>query len=293
MSPFEVRGAVAALAGPWLLQFSTKGMFVQRTPLLTSQSNTTHRAFSIVELLVVICIIAVLVAILLPALAVARAHAQSVQCMNNLHQLMIGVIAFSADNNAALPGCYNDRGNAQTADRDWLTGGGDTYTDAPQSGTLYPYVGNNSAIYRCPSLDAAPHTPTGSNGRFDYSMFCSLAGAQLRNVKATALYLYLDGHTATVSTPVLVEEAPWYYINNELQEGGAAGSHFNSNRLSHTHFGQAHYAAIDGSVQTFDEPVIPPTATPDPANRWESSAPSGRLVGLGYPYASYGWWNQQ
>jgi prepilin-type N-terminal cleavage/methylation domain-containing protein len=270
-----------------------KGQSVRGESSSGNRDKPTRSAFTLIELLVVLGIIVVLTGLLLPALAVARGHAQSIVCTNNLHELFVGMMAFTAANNDALPGNCNDRNNPIATQRDWLTGGGEQYTDAPQLGTLYLYVGNNSAIYRCPSLDAQPHLPNRSNGRFDYSFFSSFDGAKLAKIKTNSSYLYLDGHTDTVATPVLVEEDPWYSINNLLQTGNSAGTHYGGDRLSHTHFGQAHYAAIDGSVDTFKEPIIPVTANPDAADRWESAAPSGKLVGLGYGYGSYGWWNAQ
>src|SRR5665213_198190 len=67
--------------------------------------------FTLIELLVVIAIIAILAAMLLPALAKAKVSAQGIQCMNNGNQLTKAWIMYAGDNNDRCP---NNYGTQQT-----------------------------------------------------------------------------------------------------------------------------------------------------------------------------------
>ena len=76
-------------------------------------------AFTLIELLVVISIIALLIAILLPALGAARRSARDMQCLSNQRQIGVGLYGYSVENKDFLPISYFD-GNSTYADQtDW------------------------------------------------------------------------------------------------------------------------------------------------------------------------------
>ena len=73
-----------------------------------SMATRKNNAFTLMELLVVIAIIAILAALLLPALSKARQRAYSAQCLGNLRQIFQGAVLYTDENNGRLPFAWVD-----------------------------------------------------------------------------------------------------------------------------------------------------------------------------------------
>jgi prepilin-type N-terminal cleavage/methylation domain-containing protein len=151
--------------------------------------RTRGQGFTLIELLVVIAIIAILAAMLLPALGRAKVKAQGVQCMSNLKQLMLAFKLYTDDHNGRFfPNNYGSDGWV----RGWLdfNGGNPDNWDTqsllnPKTAVLGPYT-INPGIYQCP----ADWTTVNVNGR---------TVRRIRSVAASqAIGTWSDGKSPTM-----------------------------------------------------------------------------------------------
>jgi prepilin-type N-terminal cleavage/methylation domain-containing protein/prepilin-type processing-associated H-X9-DG protein len=120
------------------------------------------RAFTLIELLVVVAVIALLAALLLPALSKGKAQAQGISCLNNTRQLQIAWHLYTLDNNDRLvfvplgdwmgPGPIGTNGwiNPWYGEANDFLDGGYTNEMTVTKGLLWSYV-RSEDVYRCPA----------------------------------------------------------------------------------------------------------------------------------------------
>jgi prepilin-type N-terminal cleavage/methylation domain-containing protein/prepilin-type processing-associated H-X9-DG protein len=222
--------------------------------------NRTFVGFTLIELLVVIAIIAILAALLLPALGRAKQKAWGLSCMNQLKQLTLGWVMYSTDNNGKLAPCgdQSTQNNGNPYDPNYLSGHkwaqwcpGNVKTpnllggEYIKQGLIYPYV-TATNIYRCPAdkfLYTGTILPDKRHPR-SYSMNCWLSpintwGLGLRNFYKDTDFAMRPGPSGTF---VLIDENEnsindAYFVSdplyNNFWQDVPATRHGNSGGLSY------------------------------------------------------------
>ena len=206
-------------------------------PRRRAASSLRRRAFTLVELLVVIGIVALLISILLPSLQAARRQADTVKCLSALRQIGTGYHLYANDHDGWWPMAvhtYRNASNGRVAQRRWhdfiskyvggvvLNESGDQVT-APQIGTV---KNENNILWGCPSWNRVYYGGTGSlstltidSGLFPgYSM--NIYTFAPKPVNATnAVGGYLPWATRTNNPPEVPKiSGGWYWKQSQWKQ---------------------------------------------------------------------------
>jgi prepilin-type N-terminal cleavage/methylation domain-containing protein/prepilin-type processing-associated H-X9-DG protein len=154
------------------------------------RSRPRQGGFTLIELLVVIAIIAILAAMLLPALTKAKVKTQGISCMNNHRQLMLAWRMYAEDNRDGLLYATADPGS-QYAPYSWVQGvldfnpanvsNWDVNQDIKKS-PMWQYCGNSVGIWKCPADQSAVVPASGP-----------FAGQTVPRVRSMAMSIWVGG----------------------------------------------------------------------------------------------------
>ena len=205
-------------------------------------SKAAAKAFSLVELMVVIMIILALTSVMLVGFSRAQGRSQQIQCMNNLRQLGVAVLTYATQNgsgylpNLSLTGARGQR-ELWVFQLDFLDEDTDRYLGAEQSVKVVPPRAA-PAVLRCPAdVNTFVNSQSILTSYWMHPENSQKSLASIRDQDKTILSF--EGDPIHIQRPC---GCRWERM-------------FPPEELDTTHFGGAHILFVDGSVKLFTNPI--------------------------------------
>ncbi len=216
-----------------------------------------NKGFTLIELLVVIAIIAILAAMLLPALARAKSSAQRVACLNKQRQWGLAMLMYTQDNEETVPRESETQGSTLLNWAQVVAGDGSDvwYNALPRSIKLKgaaDYLADKPAFYSTDSLFHCPNAPFTAATPLDSLVYFSLA-MNSKLISGSATTIKINSIKLPSNTVIFLENRltgdPLVDANQAKTDLGQPSSY--ANRFAARHAKSGNLVFADGHAATY------------------------------------------